>query len=208
MFFQTDVTVNSVFKSMDLKEGVLSNAILQAAGPQLQELLDAKKSSGALGDVIVTEGCQLKSAFVYHAVTPGRDTAHGLAMKVTPRKLVRASFLWRFVKERRSNCEVVLSVIGGSVTLCAVFSQTLSRIFRDCLNVAEDTGMTSISFPTIGTGRLGFPKDQVAQSLYGEIFKFSHKRQTKNLKEVTIILYSGDTETQQVKTGLSLLCEH
>lgn len=65
--------------------------------------------------------------------------------------------------------------------------------------MAEDRGMTSISFPTIGTGRLGFPKDLVAQLLCGEISKFSHKRQTKRLAEVVIILYSGDTETQQVK---------
>lgn len=59
--------------------------------------------------------------------------------------------------------------------------------------------MTSISFPSIGTGGLGFPKDLAARMLYDEIFKFSSKRQTKRLAEVTIILYSGDTETQQVK---------
>lgn len=61
--------------------------------------------------------------------------------------------------------------------------------------------MTSISFPTIGTGKLGFRKDLVAQLLYGEISNFSHKRQTKRLKDVTIILYSGDTETKQVRRG-------
>lgn len=59
--------------------------------------------------------------------------------------------------------------------------------------------MTSISLPSIGTGGLGFPKDLVAQMLYDEILKFSSNRQTKRLAEVTIILYSGDTETQQVK---------
>lgn len=59
--------------------------------------------------------------------------------------------------------------------------------------------MTSISFPTIGTGGLGFPKDLVAHLLYGEISEFSQKRQTKRLTEVKIVLYFGDTETQQVK---------
>lgn len=59
--------------------------------------------------------------------------------------------------------------------------------------------MTSISFPSIGTGGLGFPKDLAAQMLYDEILKFSSNRQTKRLAEVTIILYSGDAETQQVK---------
>lgn len=99
------------------------------------------------------------------------------------------------------NCGFVFPLIQGSVTFCAVFSQILSGLFRDCLNLAEDLGMTSISFPTIGTGNLGFPKDLVAQLLYGEISKFSCKRQTIKLTEVTIILYSGDTQTQQVKRG-------
>lgn len=74
--------MNSVFKALDLKAGALSNAILRAAGPQLQVLLNAEKSSGAYGDIIVTEGCQLKSIFVYHAVTPPWDSAQGLAQKV------------------------------------------------------------------------------------------------------------------------------
>lgn len=69
----------------------------------------------------------------------------------------------------------------------------------DCLNMAEDNGMTSISFPSIGTGGLGFAKDLVAQVLYDKISNFSQKRQTKRLMEVKIILHSKDTETQQVK---------
>lgn len=74
--------MNSVYNTLDLKQGALSNAILQAAGPQLQVLLNPGNSSGAFGDVIVTEGCQLKSMFVYHAVTPPWDDDQGLAQKV------------------------------------------------------------------------------------------------------------------------------
>lgn len=71
--------------------------------------------------------------------------------------------------------------------------------------MAEDSGMTSISFPSIGTGRLGFQKDLVAQMLYDEISKFSSKRQTKSLVDVTITLYAGDTETQRVKRGCTFV---
>lgn len=67
--------------------------------------------------------------------------------------------------------------------------------------MAEDRGMKSISFPTIGTGKLGFPKALVAQLLYGEILKFSQKRQTKRVTDMTIMLYPGDTETHQVTRG-------
>uniref|UniRef100_A0A674PIM8 Poly [ADP-ribose] polymerase n=1 Tax=Takifugu rubripes TaxID=31033 RepID=A0A674PIM8_TAKRU len=153
----TDVTVNSVFNDLDLNRGALSRALLHAAGLQLQDFLKAQNSSGTLGEIIVTEGCQLKSMFVYHAVTPASYNAQAV--------------------------------------------QALGGIFRDCLKKAEDSGMTSISFPSIGTGGLGFPKDLAAQMLYDEILKFSSKRQTKRLAEVTIILYSGDTETQQAFTA-------
>lgn len=75
--------------------------------------------------------------------------------------------------------------------------------------MAEDSAVTSISFPAIGTGRLGFPKDLVAQMLYDEISKFSSDRQTKRLTDVTIALHSGDTETQQVKRGCTFVpCCH
>lgn len=76
--------MNSVFRGLDLKIGAISNAIFQAAGPQLQVLLNAEKSSGASGNIIVTEGCQLKSTFVYHAVTCSWDAAQGSAQKVAP----------------------------------------------------------------------------------------------------------------------------
>ncbi|XP_029700661.1 protein mono-ADP-ribosyltransferase PARP14-like isoform X3 [Takifugu rubripes] len=153
----TDVTVNSVFNDLDLNRGALSRALLHAAGPRLQDFLKAQNSSGTLGEIIMTEGYQLKSMFVYHAVTPASYNAQA--------------------------------------------EKALKGIFRDCLKKAEDSGMTSISFPSIGTGGLGFPKDLAAQMLYDEILKFSSKRQTKRLAEVTIILYSGDTETQQAFTA-------
>lgn len=99
--------MNSVFKALDLNQGALSNAILQAAGPQIQMLLNAEKASGAFGDIIVTEGCQLKSMFVYHAITPGWNNDQDQAQKVA---LCTLWLRW-FVKDSQSNCGVVLSVI-------------------------------------------------------------------------------------------------
>lgn len=77
--------------------------------------------------------------------------------------------------------------------------QTLSGIFKDCLGKAEGSGMTSISFPAIGTGNLGFPKDLVASVMLDEILAFSSKTQPKHLKKIVIILYSGDAQTIQVR---------
>lgn len=77
----------------------------------------------------------------------------------------------------------------------------MSGIFKDCLNKAEDGGFTSISFPAMGTGNLHFPKDLAASLMLDQILEFSSTKQPKNLKKVVIILYSGDTQTIQVKTG-------
>lgn len=74
----------------------------------------------------------------------------------------------------------------------------LSGIFKDCLNMAEDAGLTSITFPAIGTGNLGFPKDLAASLMFDEILAFSSKRQPKQLKTVMIVLYPGDAKTIKV----------
>ncbi|KAG8000828.1 Poly [ADP-ribose] polymerase 14 [Nibea albiflora] len=152
----TEVTVNTVFEDLALNRGAVSSAIFRVAGPKLQEFVTAKNTSGAVGEIIVTEGCMLKSSQVFHAVTPHWDKGQGTAEKI------------------------------------------LSGIFKDCLDKAEDIGLTSISFPAIGTGNLGFPKDIVASLMLDKIVEFSSKKQPKHLKKVVIILYTGDAPTIQV----------
>nr|XP_033473820.1 poly(ADP-ribose) polymerase family member 14-related sequence 1 [Epinephelus lanceolatus] len=152
----TEVTVNTASEDLALNRGAVSNAILGAAGPNLQQLVTASKASAKVGEVIVTEGCNLKSKQVFHAVAPHWDNGQGTAEKA------------------------------------------LSGIFKDCLAKAEDSGLTSISFPAIGTGNLGFPKDLAASLLLDDISTFSSKKQPKHLKKVVIILYSGDAQTIQV----------
>ncbi|KAE8299582.1 Poly [ADP-ribose] polymerase 14 [Larimichthys crocea] len=152
----TEVTVNTVFEDLALNRGAVSSAIFRVAGPKLQEFVTAKNPSGTVGEVIVTEGCKLKSSQVFHVVTPHWDNGQGTAEKI----------------------------LGG--------------IFKDCLDKAEDTGLTSISFPAIGTGNLGFPKDVIASLMLDNILEFSSKKQPKHLKKVVIILYSGDAPTIQV----------
>lgn len=78
--------VNSVFTYLDLNQGALSGAIFHAAGPKLQVLVNAqmqiRNRSVKPGDIIVTGGCQLNSKFVYHTLTPSRNTAKALFQKV------------------------------------------------------------------------------------------------------------------------------
>lgn len=74
--------MNTVFEDLVLKKGAVSSAIFGVAGPKLQQLVHAEKASGNVGDIIVTEGCKLKSSFVFHAVAPHWDKGQGTAQKV------------------------------------------------------------------------------------------------------------------------------
>ncbi|KAM7407781.1 hypothetical protein PAMA_003509 [Pampus argenteus] len=153
----TEVTVNTVSEDLVLNRGAVSNAILRAAGPELQKAVHAKNTRGAMGEVIVTAGCNLKCEQVFHAVVPHWDKKQGTADK------------------------------------------TLQGIFKDCLGKAEGSGLTSITFPAIGTGNLGFPKDIASSSMFDEIIAFS-KKQPKHLKNIIIVLYPKDAQTIQVFT--------
>lgn len=77
-------------------------------------------------------------------------------------------------------------------------------IFKDCLNMAEDNNLTSISLSAIGAGNLGFPKDLVASLLLDKILEFSKKKHPKHLKKVVIVLYPSDTQTIQVRKNNNL----
>ena len=76
------MVVSVVGTELDLGNGAVSKAILSAAGPKLQYLVNEQSKTGDIGDVIVTDGCKLKSNWVFHAVVPAWDK-QGKAVKVT-----------------------------------------------------------------------------------------------------------------------------
>ncbi|XP_073672141.1 protein mono-ADP-ribosyltransferase PARP14-like [Paramisgurnus dabryanus] len=69
--------------------------------------------------------------------------------------------------------------------------RVLGQIIRDCLKEAETLQMTSVSFPAIGTGNLGFPKDVVARIILSEVQEFT----PQNLKEITVIVHPSDKQS-------------
>lgn len=78
---RTDVIVNTATEDLTLSRGAVSNAILKAAGPVLQQMVMAKQNKASVGEVIVTEGCNLSCKQVYHAVAPHWDNGQGTAQK-------------------------------------------------------------------------------------------------------------------------------
>ncbi|NWX20438.1 PAR14 polymerase, partial [Aegotheles bennettii] len=83
----------------------------------------------------------------------------------------------------------------------------LGDIITECLQIAEDLSLESITFPAIGTGYLEFPKSVVAKLLCDKVFEFSSKNRVNFLKEVHFLLHPKDTDNIQVSYRVFLpLC--
>ncbi|XP_045575841.1 protein mono-ADP-ribosyltransferase PARP14 isoform X1 [Salmo salar] len=149
----TEVVVNTVGDDLILDSGAVSTALLNAAGPELQELINQHATAGKVGEVIITKGCNLKSKLVFHTIAPRWSNGQGAAQK------------------------------------------TLSEIVKKCLVLAEQQQLMSVTFPAIGTGNLGFPRDLVASLMLDKVLKFSSKMNPKHLKEVVFILHPSDVPT-------------
>lgn len=70
---------------------------------------------------------------------------------------------------------------------------------RKCLEAANDSSYTTLVFPAMGTGQLGYPRDQVAEMMYQAVIDFDRKSAGPNLKHIKFICFPGDLETCEVK---------
>lgn len=93
---QTDVIVNTISEDMNLNQGAVSKAILQAAGHGLQSAVRSEARARALpyGDVVITDGFNLKCQKVYHAVCPFWNNGAGQEVRVfSQRNLILGSWV-------------------------------------------------------------------------------------------------------------------
>ena len=68
---------------------------------------------------------------------------------------------------------------------------------KKCLEEAQKKGLSTISIPAIGTGKLGFPRDRVAAASFDEVLSFSKKNPSSTLKEVHLVVYDKDLQSVQ-----------
>ncbi|XP_070551822.1 protein mono-ADP-ribosyltransferase PARP14-like [Ptychodera flava] len=75
--------------------------------------------------------------------------------------------------------------------------KTLRDILRECFRIAVYKSATSIAFPAIGTGNLGFPRDVVAKIMYEEAEIFSRNHPNSALTDIRFVVYARDQQTIQ-----------
>ncbi|XP_058642232.1 poly(ADP-ribose) polymerase family member 14-related sequence 1 isoform X2 [Onychostoma macrolepis] len=104
-----DVVVNTLSSDLNLSVGAISNALLKAAGPQLQVLLNQKVTGPAsIGAVFETAGANLKNKLVFHAVVPHWNQGQGNEQKVLEDVIDKCLCL----AEQHQQSSIVFSAIG------------------------------------------------------------------------------------------------
>ncbi|XP_032262566.1 protein mono-ADP-ribosyltransferase PARP15 isoform X3 [Phoca vitulina] len=83
-YFQANVIVNTVPMNLQLGGGTLSQALLQKAGPKLQEELYATRqgTEEEVGSIFMTSGCNLSCQAVLHVVAPEWDNGAGSSQQI------------------------------------------------------------------------------------------------------------------------------
>ncbi|XP_063788864.1 protein mono-ADP-ribosyltransferase PARP14-like [Pseudophryne corroboree] len=94
------------------------------------------------------------------------------------------------------SCDIVIHAVAPVWDQGKGSSEKILRsIIETCLKIAEKRHLTSITFPAIGTGNLGFPRHIAAGLMLDEILTFSSKRKIQYVQEVVFMLHPTDKET-------------
>ena len=73
-----------------------------------------------------------------------------------------------------------------------IFFQNLRCVVQKCLLKADGLKRTSVAFPVIGTGALGFPPHEASRIMLDETVQFCQKQKQSTLKDIRIVLYNQD----------------
>jgi O-acetyl-ADP-ribose deacetylase (regulator of RNase III) len=70
--------------------------------------------------------------------------------------------------------------------------QLLESAYHECLQLATENKLASISFPSISTGAYGYPVDEAARVAVNTVVSFLKERAT-SLREVVCVLFDATT---------------
>jgi len=71
-------------------------------------------------------------------------------------------------------------------------AKLLRSAYSECLKLASENKLASISFPSISTGAYGYPVDEAAKIAVSMVISFL-KEQATSLKEVVFVLFDSQT---------------
>ncbi len=71
-------------------------------------------------------------------------------------------------------------------------AELLKSAYYECLKLATENKLASISFPSISTGAYGYPVDEAARIALNTVLSFL-KKQVTSLKDVVFVLFDART---------------
>ena len=81
-------------------------------------------------------------------------------------------------------------------------AELLSSAYNECLKLATETKLSSISFPSISTGAYGYPVDEAARIAVSTVVSFLNEQKTP-LKDIVFVLFDSRTY-QSYRTALEV----
>lgn len=82
---------------------------------------------------------------------------------------------------------------------CDYVFQTLADFVYNCLCEAEKNQLSSVAFPSLGTGNLTYPPDRVASIMFETVNRYALSTNLGSLKHVVFVIYSMDAKSLQVR---------
>ena len=82
--------------------------------------------------------------------------------------------------------------------------QCVRSLVKESLELAAKDGMSSVSFPAIGTGGLHFPHSTVSNIMFDEVINFSARSAGRqcSLKNVYFVVYQKDQAAVDVRHSI------
>lgn len=84
--------------------------------------------------------------------------------------------------------------------------QVLRETIKRLLQVALDRGVSSIAIPSLGAGKLGYPHQMVAVTLFSEVLLFNQKHPSC-IKKFIFVLAENSVYESFIKVYTQHLCE-
>ena len=187
--------VNTAASSLDLSQGAVANSLRISGGPKLQE--ECTQYTQAKGDVrvwgfVTTRGHKLKCKHVIHTVGAKYDGQGGRAEKVSFSKNEHSS-------QYKTNSTILCGFIYYSILfinkyamLC--FLQNMEAMVHKVMEECDRLKASSVAFPALGTGNLGFPDDVVANIMVSTVNTYLEQQKDQtSLKKVIFVIFLHKT---------------
>lgn len=90
------------------------------------------------------------------------------------------------------------------VHTCILFIQALRETVRNVLHVCWNKSLSSVAFPSLGTGILGYPPHVVADILFTEVLVFNNKHPAF-FRDVVFVIYEKEIYESFMKVYIKQL---